>query len=71
MLENPHRRFSAQARPAIMEQLAAQSFDLLVIGGGILAPGLPETRRCCWSVRKASMASSRARRCAYRRCPKQ
>lgn len=32
--------FSALARPAIRQQLAAQSFDLLVIGGGITGAGI-------------------------------
>ena len=32
--------FSAQARPAIREQLTTQRFDLLVIGGGITGAGI-------------------------------
>jgi len=35
-----HPTFSAQARPAIWEQLTTQRFDLLVIGGGITGAGI-------------------------------
>lgn len=40
MTGNPQPGFSTLARPAILHQLAAQSFDLLVIGGGITGAGI-------------------------------
>ena len=40
MRTNPQAGFSAQARSQILDQLATQRFDLLVIGAGITGAGI-------------------------------